>query len=325
MRGKVGSRACRVGVVKGEELLGYSFPAPHPFNAERVVRFWERLERLNLGEVVVRPEKADDATLELFHEKGHVDFVRRASVLGYGALDEGDTPAFKGIMDAAAFAVGSTLACLDEVLEGRLDHAFNPVGGLHHARPDASAGFCVFNDVGVAIRILRRRGLRRILYVDIDVHHGDGVFYSFEDDPDVFIFDIHEDGRYIYPGSGSASETGRGKAVGTKVNIPLLPGEGDERVRQILPRLEEFAIDASPEFIILQCGADGLAGDPLGGLAYSEFVHASVARILHRVSHAASEGRVIALGGGGYDPDNCARAWTSVIEAFHENSENANR
>ena len=320
----VESRACRVGVAMGDELLTYSFPAPHPFNSKRVVRFWEELERLELGEIAVNAEKADDRVIELFHDKEHVEFVRKASTLGYGALDDGDTPAFKGVIDAAAFAVGSTLACVEQILEGRLDHAFNPVGGLHHARRDRSAGFCVFNDVGVAIELLKRRGLRRLLYVDIDVHHGDGVFYAYEDDPEVFIFDIHESGRYLYPGTGSASETGKGRALGTKVNIQLLPGDGDERVKEILPRLEEFANNAAPEFIILQCGADGLAGDPLGGLAYSEFVHIEVARILHRVSHKFSKGRIIALGGGGYDPDNCARAWTSVVKAFLENSENAN-
>ncbi|MDA4118504.1 MAG: acetoin utilization protein AcuC [Thaumarchaeota archaeon] len=320
----VESSSCRVGVAKGDELLAYSFPPPHPFNSSRVVRFWEELARLKLGEVVVNPEKADDQVIELFHSKEHVEFVRKASALGYGALDQGDTPAFKGVMDAAAFAVGSTLACVGQILDGRLDHGFNPVGGLHHARPNRSAGFCVFNDIGVAIEFLRRRGMRRVLYVDIDVHHGDGVFYPYEDDPEVFIFDIHEDGTYIYPGTGSSSERGEGKAAGTKFNVPLLPGEGDERVREILPRLEEFAFEAKPEFIILQCGADGLAGDPLGGLTYSDYVHSNVTRILHKVSHQVSKGRLVALGGGGYSPENCALAWTSVVKRLRENAENAN-
>jgi acetoin utilization protein AcuC len=304
---------CRVCVVKGDGLLKYSFPPPHPFNSARAVRFWEELGTMGLGEVDIEPERADDATVELFHSKGHVEFVRKASALGYGNLDEGDTPAFKGVLEAAEIAVGSTLSCVEKVLSGEADHGFNPVGGLHHARPDYSAGFCVFNDIGVAIESLRKRGMRRILYVDIDVHHGDGVFYPYEYDSGVFIFDVHEDGRFLYPGSGRELETGEGSAEGTKVNVPLLPGEGDERMKDILPRLEEFAIRAEPEFVILQCGADGLAGDPIGGLAYSERFHSGVAQVLHEVAHRACHGRMVALGGGGYDAGNCARAWTSVV------------
>jgi acetoin utilization protein AcuC len=304
---------CRVCDIKGDGLLKYSFPPPHPFNSARVVRFWEELGKLGLGEISVEPERADEETLELFHDKDHVEFVRRASNLGYGYLDEGDTPAFKGVLEAAEFAVGSTLSCVERVLSGEVDHGFNPVGGLHHAGRDRSAGFCVFNDIGVAIEALRKRGVRRILYVDIDVHHGDGVFYSYESDPEVFIFDVHEDGRFLYPGSGREGETGRGKAAGTKVNVPLLPGEGDERTKDIIPKLEEFAIGAEPEFVIFQCGADGLAGDPIGGLAYSESFHSNVAKVLHEVAHSACKGHLVALGGGGYDASNCARAWTSVV------------
>ncbi len=300
-------------MVKGDDLLRYSFPPPHPFNSTRVVRFWERLAELRLGEVGVQPERADEETLELFHDKSLFEFVKKASALGYGSLDEGDTPAFLGVLEAAEFAVGSTLACVDKTLRGEADHAFNPVGGLHHARPDRSAGFCVFNDIGVAIEVLRKSGLRRVLYVDIDVHHGDGVFYPYQADPDVFIFDVHEDGRFLYPGSGKAEETGKGMAAGTKVNIPLVPGEGDERIKDILARLEGFATRAEPEFIILQAGADCIVGDPIGGLTFSELFHSNVARVLHEVSHKACSGRMVALGGGGYDPDNCARAWTSVV------------
>jgi len=313
---------CRVGVVKGEELLRYSFPPPHPFNSARVVRFWEELGKIGMGEMEIEPERADEEALELFHDKAHVEFVRKASTLGYGYLDDGDTPAFKGVLEAAELAVGSTLSCVEKVMSGEADHGFNPVGGLHHARRDRSAGFCVFNDIGVAIETLQKEGLRRILYVDIDVHHGDGVFYPFESDSGVFIFDVHEDGHFLYPGTGGEWETGEGRAEKTKVNVPLLPGEGDERMKDILPSLEEFATRIRPEFVILQAGADGLAGDPIGGLAYSERFHSSVARVLHRVAHDSCKGRMVALGGGGYDPGNCARAWTSVVRELVSGPEN---
>jgi acetoin utilization protein AcuC len=213
--------------------------------------------------------------------------------------------------------VGSTLLAVEEVISGAVDHAFNPVGGLHHARRDASAGFCVFNDIGVAVEVLRRKhSIGKILYVDIDVHHGDGVFYSYEEDPDVFVYDIHEDGRYIYPGTGSASERGTGKAEGTKVNVALRPGAGDLEVYKELPRLEKFVRASKPEFIIFQCGADGLANDPIGGLTYSPDAHGTVAALLHRMSHEVCQGRIVALGGGGYDPQNCANAWLAVVSGL---------
>jgi acetoin utilization protein AcuC len=223
---------CSVGVVKGRELLSYSFPRPHPFTSERVAAFWERLDR-EVPERIesLKPEKADEAVIELFHSREHLEFVKRASEFGYGSLDQGDTPAFRGIFEAAQYTVGSTLACLKEVMDGEIDHSFNPVGGLHHATRDSSAGFCVFNDIGVAVEVLRSQyGVKRILYVDIDVHHGDGVYYPYESDADLYVFDVHEDGRFLYPGTGSESEVGMGLARGTKVNVPLPPGTGDEGI-----------------------------------------------------------------------------------------------
>jgi len=203
------------------------------------------------------------------------------------------------------------------VLERDVAHAFNPVGGLHHATRVSSAGFCVFNDVGVSIEYLRsRRGFERILYVDIDVHHGDGVYYSYVTDPGVYIFDVHEDGRFLYPGTGAADEKGEGPAVGTKINLPLPPGSGDDEIISLLPRLNEFARSARPDFIIFQCGADGLSGDPIAGLSYSPETHRRIASSLHKLSHELCEGRIVALGGGGYEPDNCASAWSKVVESL---------
>ena len=308
---------CKTGVGEGKELLLYTFPSPHPFTNERAQAFWRELRTENLGVERFRPEKAGMDLLKLFHSDEHIRFVSLASQLGYGALDQGDTPAFKGVFEAAQYTVGSTVAAVSMVMNGKLLHAFNPVGGLHHARRDASAGFCVFNDIGVSIELLRKEfHARRILYVDIDVHHGDGVYYSYESDPDLFIFDIHEDGRYLYPGTGSADETGEGKARGTKVNVPLPPGSGDAPVSAQLPRLEEFARKAKLDFIILQCGADGLRGDPIAGLNYTPTTHRMVASLLHKMSHEMCSGRMVALGGGGYDPENCASAWTAVVESM---------
>jgi acetoin utilization protein AcuC len=265
----------------------------------------------------IEPRKVDKQVVELFHSMELIEYVERASNLGYGSLDQGDTPAFKGVLDATLFVVGSTIFAAEKVLDGELDHAFNPIGGLHHSTRHSSAGFCVFNDIGILTEVLRKSfGIRRILYVDIDVHHGDGVFYSYESDPDFFLYDIHEDGRFIYPGTGSAKEIGTGKAAGTKVNIPLLPGSGDADVQKTIPKLEAFGEQARPEFIIFQCGADGLTGDPLGGLSYSPKTHQMVTQSLHILAHNVCKGRILALGGGGYLPENCGAAWTRVVRTL---------
>jgi acetoin utilization protein AcuC len=310
---------CKTGVVKGEALLSYSFPPPHPFTSDRAKSFWTELETEGLEGELVHPQKAEREVIELFHEREHVSYVKMASDQGYGSLDQGDTPAYRGVYEASQFVVGSTVRSVEKIMGRELVHAFNPVGGLHHANRDASAGFCVFNDVGVAIEILRKNyNIRRILYVDIDVHHGDGVFYSYESDPDLYIFDMHEDGTYLYPGTGFPSETGKGAAAGTKVNIALPPGADDGNVSKILSKLEELAEKCEPEFIIFQCGADGLAGDPIAGLNYSPRTHIMVGEILHAAAHRYSSGRLLALGGGGYKPENCARAWCAVVRVLSQ-------
>jgi acetoin utilization protein AcuC len=203
------------------------------------------------------------------------------------------------------------------VVEGRCRRAFTPIAGLHHARRDRAAGFCVFNDCGLAIEALRRRhGIRRIAYVDIDAHHGDGVFYAFESDPDLCIVDFHEDGHYLYPGTGFAEETGRGKARGSKLNIPLPPGTDVKAALALWDRAETFIEAAQPEFILLQCGADSLAGDPITHLQLSGAFHAHVARRLVALAQRQAGGRMVAMGGGGYAPENIAEAWNDVIEGM---------
>jgi acetoin utilization protein AcuC len=172
----------------------------------------------------------------------------------------------------------------------------------------------VFNDLGLVIRSLREiHGVRRVAYVDIDVHHGDGVFYSFEDDPDLILADIHEDGRYLYPGTGHAAETGRGAAAGTKLNLPLPPGAGDRAFFEAWDRVLEHLDRHRPEFILFQCGADGLAGDPLAHLCLTPAAHAHAARSLNRLAQEQCNGRLMVFGGGGYKLSNLAAAWCAVL------------
>ena len=161
-------------------------------------------------------------------------------------------------------------------------------------------------------------GLERIAYVDVDAHHGDGVFYSFEEDPAMFIADFHEDGRFLYPGTGYANESGRGEAAGTKINIPMPPFAGDDQFMAEWPRVEKFLNDARPEFIFMQCGADSLSGDPITHLQYTTAAHAYAATRLCKVADEHAQGRLLAMGGGGYNRANLADAWTSVVKSLIE-------
>jgi acetoin utilization protein AcuC len=173
----------------------------------------------------------------------------------------------------------------------------------------------VFNDCGVVIETLRKTaGLERIAYVDIDAHHGDGVFYAFEDDPVVIFADIHEDGRYLYPGTGAATETGQGPAQGTKLNLPMPPESDDAAFANVWPRVMAHLERFAPQFIILQCGADSLDGDPITHLRLSAKAHGHAARELAGLADRLGHGRVLALGGGGYNRTNLAQAWTAVVE-----------
>ena len=215
----------------GDGAARYGFGDGHPFGSDRQEAFLRELRRSRCYEHCAWPSRASRSAheIEAFHRPEYVDLVEQKSREGRGYLDVGDTPAFKGVFEASSFVVGGTLLAVEEIMAARSRRAFIPIGGLHHASRAHAAGFCVFNDCGVAIELLRsRHGLKRIAYVDIDAHHGDGVFYAFESDPDALFADIHEDGQYLYPGTGAAEETGRGPRSGTKLNLPVPPGATDE-------------------------------------------------------------------------------------------------
>ena len=310
-------------VYVGEALAAYGFGDEHPFGPDRLDAFWKMARAAGLDARVkqCRPVSAGREQLEYFHTRAYVERVIEQTASGSGYLDCGDTPALPGIYAAACVVVGSVLDAITRLLAGDCRHAFVPIAGLHHARRDSAAGFCVFNDCGVAIEVLRaQHGLRRIAYVDIDAHHGDGVFYSFEDDPDLLYADLHEDGDYLYPGTGAADETGSGAAAGTKLNIPMPPEAGDEQFFSAWQQAEDFIDRQQPEFILFQCGADSIAGDPITHLRYTPAAHAHAARRLCRLAERHCGGRLLAMGGGGYNRDNLARAWTAVLDVLAEES-----
>lgn len=306
-------------VYLGEALARYGFGHGHPFGQDRMGVFWDHATVQGLAKrvCVCDPVEAEQTVIERFHSHGYVERVKQLSAAGVGFLDSGDTPVFVGVYEAAATVVGSTVDAVTRVMDGRCRRAFVPIAGLHHARRDGAAGFCVFNDCGVAIEILRSHfGLHHIAYVDIDAHHGDGVFYAFVDDPELIVADLHEDGRFLYPGTGAAEETGRGLARGTKLNLPMAPDADDAMFRQAWERAETFIESQRPQFILFQCGADGLAGDPITHLRYSSAAHALATRRLCVLADRCCKGRLVVMGGGGYDRGNLARAWTAVLGAL---------
>ena len=195
----------------GEALGAYGFPRGHPLGVDRQAAFLAEARRQGLDRRVeaCSPRVASREEIERFHAAEYVTFVLNAQRDGLDYLDNGDTPVFPHVYEAGATVVGTALDGLAHIMRGECRRTFQPIGGLHHAARDRAAGFCVFNDLGVTIETLRREyRIERVAYVDIDVHHGDGVYYAFESDPDLIFADIHEDGRYLYPGTGGAEETG---------------------------------------------------------------------------------------------------------------------
>ena len=303
----------------GESLGRYGFGEGHPFGPDRIQAFWKETVKRGLDKQlsIATPQQCSETPLLSFHTESYIDQVKHQSVSGSGFLDQGDTPAFEGVYEAACTVVGSVLDGMHAMLSGEHPKVFVPIAGLHHARRDSAAGFCVFNDAGVLIENLRlNQGIRRIAYVDIDAHHGDGVFYAFESDPELIYADIHEDGRFLYPGTGAVEETGKGKAKGTKLNIPMPPFADDDLFYKVWSSVEDFVRKGRPELIILQAGADSIEGDPITHMAFTPAAHAYAAKRLCEVANELCEGRFIALGGGGYNRTNLALAWNDVIDAM---------
>lgn len=314
-----GTEVMSVGLYADDGLAQYGFPEGHPFGIDRQAAF---LKEAKTRDLVTRAsvEGGRPATreeIERFHGGHYVERVQTAESTDLDFLDGGDTPVFPGVYDASSYVVGSALTGLDHVMNGKYSRTLQPIGGLHHAGRGHAAGFCVFNDLGVVIETLRSRyGVKRIAYIDVDVHFGDGVFYAFEADPDVIIADVHQDPRTLYPGTGFAYETGKSEAVGTKLNFPMRPGSGDSEFRDIWPQLEAHLEKFAPEFFIFQCGADGLQGDPLAGLTYTSLTHAYAAQRLRVLADRYAQGRLMAFGGGGYNRVNLGQAWSAVLEEF---------
>ncbi|GAA0362424.1 acetoin utilization protein AcuC [Microbispora corallina] len=305
-------------VVWDDRLVSYDFGPGHPLAPVRVELTMELARDLGVldGADVIGCAPATDDELALVHSRDYIASVKEVSRTGRPDLRHGlgteDNPAFAGVHEASALVAGATLAAARAVWSGEAEHAVNVAGGLHHAMPAAASGFCVYNDPAVAIAWLLSQGASRVAYVDVDVHHGDGVQAMFLDDPRVLTISLHESPRTLFPGTGFPHETG---AEGTAVNVALPAGCGDTGWLRafhavVPPLLRHFA----PEVLVTQQGCDSHALDPLAHLMLSLDGQRTAYAALHRLAHETAGGRWIAVGGGGYELVQVVpRAWTHLI------------
>jgi acetoin utilization protein AcuC len=290
-------------LVFGRRSLDYDFGPRHPLSPRR---FGPGIELLRAVGAVpgLAPELASDEELAWLHSAEYVATVRRFSQdpgrLPEAGIGPGDDPAFAGMHEAAASVAGGSIRAVEAILRGEVEHAYQPGGGLHHAMRSRASGFCVYNDVALAIARARRDGLR-VLYVDLDVHHGDGVQALHYADSGVLTISFHESGRTLFPGTGFINELGEGTAAGTSVNVPLESGCGPDAwlaaVRAVVPSL---AAAFGPDLIVSQHGADGHVWDPLAHLALTTTAMGEAARLVDRMAHLHAGGKWFATGGGGY-------------------------
>src|SRR3954469_14998669 len=309
-------------VVFDPTLTEYDFGPSHPMSPVRVdltMRLAGDLGVLDRLPSVDAPVASDDL-IGTVHEAGLIDAVKRAGAdpLGFEpayGLGSDDNPVFAGMHHAAAHVVGATAEAFRQVWSGESRHSASICGGLHHAMPDRASGFCIYNDVAVGIRWLLEQGVERVAYVDVDVHHGDGVECIFYDDPRVLTISLHETGQALFPGTGFPTECGRGDAEGTAVNVALPPGTSDagwlRAFHAVVPTLvREFA----PEVLVTQHGCDSHRDDPLAHLMLTVDGHRASYRALHDLAHEVCGGRWVATGGGGYAVvDVVPRSWTHLL------------
>ena len=299
----------------------YRFHADHPFNPIRLQATHDLAAALGIltPDAVINPRPATVDHLHLAHSPHYVDLVQRLGETGrttYGierlGLGTDDNPVFVGMHDAAAWAVGGTLQAAAQVASGRTRRALNLAGGLHHAGHGHASGFCIYNDVVVAIRWLRQKMGWRILYVETDAHHGDGVQHAFFEDPDVFVLSLHESGQYLFPGTGDVTEIGAGPGRGTTLNVPLAPATDDDSWLELYRRVVPEAIRRfKPDLVLSQHGCDGHYWDPLADLCATTRFYAESVRDLAGWIEDYTPGRWIAVGGGGYQTLSVVpRAWT---------------
>jgi len=293
----------------------------HPERPERLTAIRAGLERAGLLSELTRipVRRVTDEELALAHDRSYIDLTRRelSNVSGLKELSTGDTMVSRDSLDTARAAAGGVLNAVDAVVAGRLRNAFcavRPPG--HHATQNRGMGFCIYNNVAVAARYLQRvHGVARVLIVDWDYHHGNGTQDIFYKDDSVFYFSTHHYGAY--PGSGSASETGRGRGVGTTLNVPLSPGAGDADIlRAFEDRLVPAARSFRPDFVLVSAGFDGMRRDVLGRFDVTPQGFAAITRVVVGLASQLCQGRIVSVLEGGYRLDGLADSVTAHVTAI---------
>jgi acetoin utilization protein AcuC len=308
-------------VMWDDALLRYNL-GDHPLDPVRVELTIALARQLGLldrdGVRVEKPQAATDAMLEAVHSAEYLDVVKAAStgrrVNGFG-FESTDTPPFPHMHEASALVAGATLRAAEAVWRGEADRAINVAGGLHHAMPSRASGFCVYNDPAVAIAHLLELGAERVAYVDIDVHHGDGVQHMFYDDPRVLTVSLHESPRALFPGTGYPDETGGPGAEGSAVNVALPPGTDDRGWLRAFHAVVPGVLRAfRPQILFTQCGADTYRHDPLADLRLTVDGQRAAYLALRDLAGETAGGKWVASGGGGYALVECVpRAWTHLL------------
>ncbi len=300
--------------IHSPQMEKYHYPPECPFNVQRAGKTRKVLNSMGLltgpGRSEVAPVPAERIVLKKFHSARYLHALKAAAEghWDYEAVNMGigtsDCPVFRDMYDYSAWACGATLTGVDLILSNSADVAFNPSGGLHHAGPELASGFCYINDMAIACMVLAEAG-KKVLYLDVDVHHGDGVQNAFYDRRDVMTISFHESGRTLFPGTGFEYDIGTGTGKGYSVNVPLPVGTYDEVYMKAFNAIALPLIGAyKPDVIVFELGADALAGDPLAHLYLTNNTYAEI------LNHLLSFNKpVLTTGGGGYNVNNTVRAW----------------
>ncbi|MFJ6571683.1 acetoin utilization protein AcuC [Streptomyces sp. NPDC091292] len=305
-----------------EAVTGYDFGPDHPMDPVRLALTRRLVSAFGLDSRldVVAAQRAGDSTLRLVHREDYIEAVKAVSADpesadGSYGLGTSDDPAFAGMHEVSALIAGQSVGAAEAVWHGDALHAVNFAGGLHHAMPGSASGFCIYNDASLAIARLLELGAERVAYVDVDVHHGDGVQAAFWEDPRVLTISLHEHPRTLFPGTGWPEETGAESAEGSAVNVALPAGIADAGwVRAFHAVVPELLADFRPQVLVTQHGADTHFEDPLAHLAVSLDAQRAVQVACHELAHAYAGGRWVALGGGGYAVvDVVPRSWTHLV------------
>lgn len=318
----------KFGITIDDKILSYHLGDSHPMNSARIFPAYHLIKEVfidNEDVDIIVPVSVDRSILEKAHDKDYIRMMDMLSYKGEGSAMEfglgtgGDCPVWPGMAEAAEFVVGSTVTSAERVYNSDYAITFELLGGLHHASSARASGFCYYNDINVAIQKLKQlQSDIKILYIDTDVHHGDGTQFEFYNDPNVVTISFHESGRFIFPGTGFPDEIGEKEGLGSSINMPFYPYVWDnfylKKFESIVPPIVE---SFKPDFIIWQAGVDGHKDDILGHLQLTTNTYTALAeRIKDLAAKNMDQTRLIVLGGGGYNPNSVAKSWSSIVSGL---------